>query len=144
MPVAINDSDLKNYGISTNHEIMDNGQKRFRLLSSDGSSYIRCESPGVSVWENSHSHSTLQEMIIVQKGCVVFAEYINGKVIFKKLVTGDFSTTIPGIPHNACLSPNTVVHTIKFGDCSQPDWIPSVELDLATKGLTFEEALAQA
>ena len=40
----INNNELKDYGINTKHHIMDNGEKRFRLIGADGSTYIRTES----------------------------------------------------------------------------------------------------
>ena len=75
MPQKLNERELAEFGITTNHERMENGEVRFRLTGRDGSSYIRCENTGGPVWENSHSHSALREMVIVQEGCVVFAEY---------------------------------------------------------------------
>lgn len=78
MPQKLNERELAEFGITTNHERMENGEVRFRLTGRDGSSYIRCENTGGPVWENSHSHSALREMVIVQEGCVVFAEYREG------------------------------------------------------------------
>ncbi len=140
MPIRITDTKAKAYGITTRHETMDNGSRRFRLIAEDGSSYIRCENSGRPVWENSHSHSTLRELILVQKGELIFCEHKGGKTTYTLLREGDQAVTTPGIPHNNCMSEDSVVHTIKFGDCTKQDWIPSQELDGQTKLLSFEEA----
>lgn len=44
------DSELESYGISLKHNIMDNGERRFRLIGKDGSSYIRTESTEEGAW----------------------------------------------------------------------------------------------
>ena len=44
----IKDNELNRYGIRTNHNIMDNGERRFRLSGSDGSCYIRTEAAEAS------------------------------------------------------------------------------------------------
>lgn len=140
MPKRISEAEAKTYGITTKHEIMDNDSRRFRLISSDGTSYIRCENPGKPAWENSHSHSTLQELILVQRGELIFCELRNGKTSYTLLQAGDSAITTPKIPHNNCMSEDSVVHTVKFGDCTTLDWIQSPELDEQTKPLTFEQA----
>ena len=144
MPQKLSERDLAEFGITSNHERMENGEVRFRLAGRDGSSYIRCENTGGPVWENSHSHSSLREMVIVQDGCVIFAEYREGAALLRALFPGDWAVTVPGVSHNECLARGTVVHTVKFGDCSHPDWIAGPELDALTKPLSFEAALELA
>ncbi len=141
MPAKIPENELNSYGIKLNHETMDNGQLRFRLSGSDGSGYIRSENRGAPAWENSHSHSHLRELILVQSGTVVFVSYIGGQAHFITLKEGEFIIAYPGIAHNEILSQGAVIHTVKHGDCSSPDWIPCPELDELTKHLTFEQAL---
>ena len=138
---TISDTQLAQYGISTNHNIMDNGERRFRLSGADGSCYIRTESAEDSGWQNSHRHSRLSEICIVQKGWVVYAELIDGKVVAKKYTAGATYLIRPIIPHNSYMAPNSVLHTVKFGDCSDPDWIPSPELDALVKGINPETLL---
>ncbi len=140
MPKQIFQSELSAWGISQKHERMDNGELRFRLMGRDGSGYIRCENPGPPVWENGHSHSSLQELVLVQHGAVVFVELRGKETKFTLLQEGDWAVTTPQVPHTECVGGNAVVHTIKFGDCSNSDWIPSLELDAKTKSLSFEEA----
>ena len=125
----IKDNQLSEYGIITKHNIMDNGEKRFRLIGGDGSSYIRTEASINSGWQNSHYHTTLKELYLIQKGSVIFAELINNKIHTKKYSEGEFFISQPMISHNVYMFPNTITHTIKFGDCSKPDWNEAKELD---------------
>lgn len=125
----IKDTELSQYGIRTNHNIMDNGERRFRLSGSDGSCYIRTEAAEDSGWQNSHYHTRLSEICVVQEGWVVYAELIDGRVVAKKYTAGESYLIRPMIPHNSYMAPNSILHTIKFGDCSDPDWISSPELD---------------
>ena len=46
----------KNYGISTNHQLMDSGELRFRLNSEHGSCYILTKAKSEQYWQNSHVH----------------------------------------------------------------------------------------
>lgn len=136
---------FEQYGVSTNHERMDNGELRFRLIGPDKSSYIRCENAaGEPVWESSHSHAALQELVLVQSGEVVYVEYRGGRAVFQLLRPGMYVVTTPDVPHNQCLTAHAVVHTVKFGDCSNPDWIAAPQLDALTLPLTFGQARAQA
>ena len=125
----IQNNQLNEYGITTKHHIMDNGEKRFRLIGDDGSSYIRTESSINSGWQNSHYHTTIKELYLVQKGTIIFAELINDKINTKKYTEGKFFISHPMIPHNVYMFPNTITHTIKFGDCSKTDWNECKELD---------------
>jgi len=134
-------SELSQYGIRTNHSLMDNGERRFRLAGADGSCYIRTEAAEDSGWQNSHWHSRLSEICIVQQGWVVYAELIDGKVVAKKYTAGEYYLIPPMIPHNSYLAPHTVLHTVKFGDCADPDWIASPELDALVKGTDPETLL---
>lgn len=125
----IPDSQLSQYGITTNHNIMDNGERRFRLAGADGSVYIRTEATGESGWQNSHCHTRLSELCIVQEGWVYYAELIDGQVVTHRYNAGEHFVIRPMIPHNSYMGPNAILHTVKFGDCSNADWIPSPELD---------------
>lgn len=46
------------------------------------------------------------------------------------------------IPHNTFMAPDTILHTVKFGDCTDPDWIPSPELDALVKNTDPESHLS--
>ncbi len=134
----INNNELTDYGINTKHHIMDNGEKRFRLIGADGSAYIRTESALDSGWQNSHYHTTIKELYLVQKGTIIFVELINNKIIAKKYVEGEFCISQPMVPHNVYMFPNTISHTIKFGDCSKSNWNESVELDKMIKTIDID------
>ena len=132
--------DAAEYGIRTNHEIMENGERRFRLLAPDGTSYIRNEKEGEPVWENAHYHKTIQELILVQKGSMIYVEQRENGLEYQELGPGEMVCTTPGIPHNICVGENSVTHTIKYGDCSCQDWIFCRELDEEVKKLSYEQA----
>lgn len=135
------DAELAQYGIRTQHNVMDNGERRFRLAGADGSCYIRTESSGDSGWQNSHYHTKLSEICIVQEGWVVYAELTDGKVCAQKYTAGEHFVINPMIPHNSYMAPNSILHTVKFGDCSNADWLASPELDALVKGTDPETLL---
>lgn len=137
----IKDTELSQYGIRTNHNIMDNGERRFRLSGADGSCYIRTEASDDSGWQNSHYHTRLSEICVVQEGWVVYAELIDGKVVANKYTAGETYLIRPMIPHNSWMAPHSILHTVKFGDCSNPDWIASPELDALVKNTEPETLL---
>ena len=124
----IKNEELPMYGIEIKCNEMDNGEKRFRLVGSDGSSYIRTEANSNGGWQNSHFHTTLKEMYLVQKGEIVFVELKNDKPCVTKYSEGEFVITQPMIPHNVYMFPNAITHTIKFGT-GNADWIECKELD---------------
>ena len=129
----LDNSRLAEFGVTTRHSLMDNGERRFRLIGEDGSCYIRTEASGDSGWENSHSHSKLSEICVVQRGWVVYAQLVEGRVEARRYEEGETFLIRPMIAHNAYLAPHTVLHTVKFGDCTDADWIPSPELDALVK-----------
>ena len=131
-------------GVTCNHQEMENGERRFRLLGPDGSGYIRCENPGGPVWENSHLHHTTREFILVQQGPVICAVYRQGKAVLRLLETGDCFCPDPGVPHDLCMGAGAVVHAVKYGSCPAGDWAPSPELDMCVRKLSWEQALQLA
>ena len=133
--------ELEQYGIRANHSLMDNGERRFRLSGADGSCYIRTEAAEDSGWQNSHWHSRLSEICIVQEGWVVYAELIDGKVVANRYTAGETYLIRPMIPHNSWMAPHSILHTVKFGDCTNADWIASPELDALVKGTDPETLL---
>lgn len=135
----IPDSQLAQYGITTNHNIMDNGERRFRLGGADGSVYIRTEATEKSGWQNSHYHTRLSELCIVQEGWVYYAELVDGQVSARRYTAGEHFIIRPMIPHNSYMGPNAILHTVKFGDCSNADWCPAPQLDGLVRELTVPE-----
>jgi len=126
---VIPDHALAQYGIQTYHTLMDNGERRFRLGGADGSVYIRTEATDNSGWQNSHYHTCLSELCLVQSGWVVYAELIDGQVVLNRYIAGQHFIIHPMVAHNSYMAPDSILHTIKFGDCSDPDWIAAPELD---------------
>jgi hypothetical protein len=145
MPRKLSEAEARSCGVTVNHEEMENGEKRFRLLFSDGSAYVRTETPQKSSWQNSHYHSYLHEMYIVQTGWMIYAEYDMSKQvsIYRKIGTGQFCVSLPQVPHNIFVSAGCKFHTVKFGDIAVNDWIAFEILDTITKSLSFDEALAK-
>lgn len=125
----IEQPELSQYGMETLHHLMDNGERRFRLRSSDGSSYIRTEASDDSGWQKSHYHKTLQELYLVQKGWVLLAELRDENLTIKKYEENEFFISEPMIPHNIFMGPYAVTHTIKYGNGDGNDWNASEELD---------------
>lgn len=125
----ITSDELTSYGISMSHHIMDNGERRFRMLGADGSAYIRTEASQTSGWQNSHYHTSMQELYFVGSGWIVMASLVDKQPVLQRVEAGETFITQPGIAHNCYMGPNAVTHTVKFGDTSHPDWIASPELD---------------
>jgi uncharacterized cupin superfamily protein len=141
MPKKISSDEANLLGIFTNHELMENGEKRFRLNAPDGSAYIRTEASATGSWQNSHFHSSIHEMCIIQSGWAIFVEEIDGEVKFRRFEKGDYFVARAGIPHNLYASGGTVTHTVKFGDIEKSDWNAYPSLDEVTKCLSEKEAL---
>jgi len=120
-------------GIKTHHEQMENGEKRFRLVSDDGAGSCRTQTPEKAVWQNSHYHRHAKELYVVQEGWLIFAEMLTDAAHFRKYEAGDFFVTRRLVAHNLYAGENTVLHTVKFGETVQDDWFPSPELDRVTK-----------
>lgn len=119
-------------GVTPLFEEMPNKEKRFRLISKDGSSYCRTEASSTGAWQNSHFHKEMTELYIVQTGSVLFAKQVDGRFSIEQLLSGDTITIPPYCPHNLYLNANAVIHTIKYGEASsgdEPDWFASHELD---------------
>jgi len=133
---VLDESEAQKLGIKSNYRIMPSGEKRFGLVARDGSAYNRTEAPeDGAAWQNSHMHSAIKEMYIVQKGFIVFAELENGQLKLKKMDKNDYYMSRPGVPHNVYMADGAVTHCVKYGETDKSDWIPSTELDALTKHL---------
>ncbi|MBO0992739.1 hypothetical protein [Bacillus sp. SD088] len=130
-------------GVDVNFERMGNGEKRFRLVSTDGSSYCRTIASERGGWQNSHYHKVVSEFYVVQSGWIVYAEISsNGALNVSFLHEGESVTVKPFVHHNIFLPPHAVIHTIKYGDGSTDiDWFPSKELDQHTQNLSEDDLL---
>ena len=133
MPKKIDNQRLFAYGITSDNEIMDNGEYRFRLFGEDGSGYIRTVTENTKGWQNSHYHKTIRELYIVQKNRMIFVKLINNEVKFSLVKENDYVLTKPFISHNIFLPENTIIHTVKFGKILPNDWYPSEKLDRLTR-----------
>ncbi|MGR6543379.1 hypothetical protein [Paenibacillus tundrae] len=131
--------EAKSLGVETAYHLMDNGEKRFRLINNDGSSYIRTEGSEKGAWQNSHYHQALKELYVVQQGWIAYAELDEQNQLSLRILKEDDSVMVPPLrPHNIYMSSLAVTHVIKFGgDCEiKPDWFASPQLDLLTKHIS--------
>lgn len=135
----ISDAEAEVRGIWTSHEIMDNGELRYRLLSEDGSAYIRTVSGTQGAWQNSHHHKSVKETYIVQDGWMAYAELREGLLVGRVYEKDASVTTQPGIVHNVYLPKKAVIHTVKHGIALEHDWHRSDEFDEMTKILLEED-----
>lgn len=119
---------------------MENGEKRFRQIClKDKTAYIRAEGGNVGYWQNSHYHKSIIEVYIVQKGMILLAQYIEGNTKINRVEKGKIFNVEPNVPHNVYMYPNTVLHTVKYGEVEEYDWQEFKELDNILKNKTMEE-----
>lgn len=131
-------------GVSTNHEVLTNGEMRFRLKAGDGSSYVRTVATQAGGWQNSHYHLRQLETYIVQAGWVALVELVDGEALWTGLRVDDVYTTRVGVAHNVFMSADAVTHTVKHGGGDSSDWHGSEELDSITKHLSETEVRRRA
>lgn len=124
MPTRISSEDAdRRYGITSEHEMMDNGDIRFRLKKVDGTAYIRTEAPterpsGENGWQEAHYHSKVRETYIVQSGWMGYAECIGSAPRYYVYNAGELFTTRAHVIHNVYLPVGSVIHTVKHGEAS--------------------------
>ncbi len=136
-----------NYGITTRHQEMDNGELRFRLVKNDGTAYIRTEAHSVGAWQNSHYHQSVRETYVVQQGWIGYAELVAGTQKLTLFHAGDVFTTKPNVIHNVYLPANATIHTVKHGEAIGEDRLvddTTKEFDRATQGLTEDQLKTEA
>jgi mannose-6-phosphate isomerase-like protein (cupin superfamily) len=132
----------REYGVTSSHSLMDNGERRYRLLATDGSAYVRVEASEDGGWQNGHYHKEVLETYIIQKGWAAFAELDDDAMSWRIMKPGDVYTTRPGVPHNVYLPGRAVIHVVKYGGNGEDnDWYSSEVLDSRTKHLTESELL---
>jgi hypothetical protein len=137
----------EDFGIATNHERMENGELRFRLTSGDGNGYALTVASESGGWQNSHSHSSFQEMYIVESKWMALATAnpSGGKPCIQILTEGKSVVTPLGQIHNVYLPSKAVIHTVRFGNRGpNPRWEGSPSFDEQTKGLSESQILALA
>ena len=124
----LSDNDASQYGIYTVHHEMDNGEKRFRLVSKHGSSYILTQSNTNNGWQKSHVHYHKNEYYVIERGFVLLALLVDGKIKIDKFCENESFSISAGIAHNILMSDNAILHTVKFGT-KEDDWNSCAELD---------------
>jgi hypothetical protein len=137
----------ENFGIVTNHECMENGELRFRLIGSDGNGYALTVASGSGAWQNSHSHASFQEMYIVESKWMALATAnpLGGGPCIQILTEGQSVITPLGQIHNVYLPSKAVIHTVRFGNRSaNPRWEGCPSFDEETKSLSESQILALA
>jgi len=132
----------REYGVTSSHSLMDNGELRYRLVSTDGSAYVRVEASADGGWQNSHYHKAVLETYIIQKGWAAFVELDRGIVLWKIMQPGDVYTTRREVSHNVYLPAGAVIHVVKHGgNGAEADWYADSVLDSQTKHLTEDQIL---
>ncbi len=124
----IDNSDALMFGISANHEIMDNDEMRFRLISGHGSSYILTKSGHTAYWQKAHLHQMMTELYLVEKGSAIIVIYENERYQLKRLYENESLMIKPGVAHNLYIFEDSIIHTVKYGALSN-DWHSYPELD---------------
>ena len=135
MPSVLTDGEAAGLGVSTLHERMDNGEYRFRLRHSDGSSYIRTQAAGESGWQKSHLHKYVREISLVQEGAMLVAELHRDTVFTRLLGAGELYDCPLNVPHNSYLFPGSVIHTVKLSCPPEGDWTACPALDPLCRAL---------
>lgn len=118
------------YGMKNKHTVMNNGEKRYRqICMKDKTAYIRAEGGDKGYWQKSHYHKYVKEIYIVQKGSILLAQYIDGEVHINKVDEDETFIVFPNTPHNIYMYPNTITHTVKYGEGEEYDWEAFEKLD---------------
>ena len=144
MPAPLTGRQAEELGVTARHERMDNGELRFRLCASDGSSYIRTQAGAQSGWQNSHLHRYVHELNVIQQGVMLVVEERDGLLVHRVLRAGDFYLCPLNVPHNSIMLPGTVAHTVKYGqNLPDADWVACPWLDPRCRALDVD-ALIQA
>ena len=126
----LKESEVIKNKIRTYHNEMNNKEKRYRLISDkDNTSYIRTEVGKEGSLQKSHYHKYSKEMYILQSGKAIIYLYCGNKVTKKELIGCDYYLIEPNIPHNVYMYPNSVMHTVKYGECKKDDWFEFKKLD---------------
>lgn len=138
-------------GIKVSGSLMDNGEYRFRLMAGEqfsSTGYIMTKMPDdiVGAWQKSHSHKQLTETYIVQEGWVgyAFLSDLEERLNLRIYRPGQVFSVLPGVAHNVFMTPGSLIHTVKHGDCSlEKDWWSSPRLNELLVGIGERELILQ-
>lgn len=141
MPTKLSIEEALTQGIEPYFDLMENGERRYRLNSVDGTSYCRTEASEFGAWQSSHYHKWMTEIDVVQAGWTIYAEYHpDSGCKLRRLEQWDSVIGRPLVAHNIYMSAGSVTHTIKYGPKpTDIDWFPSPELGAGTKNLSKTE-----
>jgi hypothetical protein len=138
----IEPEEARTRGVWIEHSEMPNGELRFRLKHIDGTAYSRTEATENSGWQNSHTHRSIRETYIVQRGRMALAELVDGALKIRVFGPSEICTTEPNISHNVYLYQGAVIHTVKHGDGGNvADWQANPSLDERTAHLDESDIL---
>lgn len=138
-PRDMRPEEARTKGVSTEHNEMPSGERRFRLKNDDGTAYSRTEASARGGWQKSHHHRSVRETYIVQSGKMALAELVEGTLQLRVLGPNDICTTKPNVAHNVYLFRSSVIHSVKHGDGGdRADWHANPSLD--EKTLYLDEA----
>lgn len=127
------DSIFEEFDLKINVQVMDNKEKRTRIICDDNTVFGRTEQSETSSWQNAHYHNNLLEMYIVQKGYIVLALKKDEEIMYKKLTENQYYNVETMTSHNVYMPSGSVMHTIKYGNVKEEDWNYDEELDKITK-----------
>lgn len=140
---SIDEDEASKLGVSTKHERMENGERRFRLIHADGTAYVRTEAPSTSpTWQKAHFHNHVMETYLVESGSMVLVEMNGEQLKWHEFRAGEIVTTRPGVAHNVILSACSVIHTVKHGTAlGGADWHEVPDLTKTLTPVSFDEAI---
>ncbi|RAW19407.1 hypothetical protein DC345_01110 [Paenibacillus taichungensis] len=128
--------------VNTSFEQMSNGERKYKMVSEDGSYYCRTVASSQGAWQNSHFHNHITEFYVVQSGWIAYANFTNDHTLeIRVMGEGSHIIVQRGVHHNLYMSANSVIHTIKYGLNTHSDWSASPELDSVTQTLMESELL---
>jgi hypothetical protein len=127
------------FGITCPHELMENGELRFRLFGQDGNGYVRTVASSSGGWQNGHSHTAFRELYLVETEWMALAIATRESNVAEISIyeAGETFVTPMGLVHNVYLPANATIHTIKFGIRGpQPQWEPALWFNEQTNHLS--------
>lgn len=142
IPISVEEAELQ-FGITSPHGRMPNGECRFRLTPRDGNGYIRTVAPPSGAWQKAHSHKHLRETYIVESGWIASAEKLGNDPKILLHFPGDIFTSEPSVVHNIYMTGNSVIHTVKHGGILAKDWNLDSDFIQLTQRLSEKDLISR-